>query len=300
MMKRFTLGFQEVFCGVLFLVLGSCASVPSGGKGTEAPLPSGVGVLPESSGWKLIWADEFDKDGAPDPEKWTNEEYPPYTYNAELQAYTSRPENCRVEKGRMIIEARKDGWEGYDYTSSRITTDMNFAFAYGRIEFRAKLPGGLGTWPALWLMPSNSMGHGKQWPDSGEIDVMETVGHEVERSFATLHTAAYNHAIGTQRQGILSVPEMYTSWHVYAADWYPDHITCSVDGKEFFTVRKNEGDDWKAWPFDLNFYIIMNLAVGGAWGGQKGVDVASFPARMEVDYVRVYQNPEVKASTHKP
>jgi len=272
-------------------------------EGASGVVPAGEGLLPESSGWKLIWSDEFEGQGWPNLDKWTYEEYGPLTYNNELQGYLTRQENARVEGGRLIIEARhdaEDSDEGYEYSSARLTTDLNFQFTYGRVEFRAKLPQGYGTWPALWMMPSNSMGHGKMWPDSGEIDVMETVGHEVGRSFSTVHTAAFNYVLGTQRQGILEVPGMYSDWHVYALEWYPDHLICFVDDVPVLTVKKNEGDDWKAWPFDLPFYIIMNVAVGGTWGGAQGVDEAAFPAKMEVDYVRVYQNPAVEGNTHKP
>lgn len=284
------------------LLLISCASAPeaTSGRTADGVMPAGAGILPESSGWKLIWSDEFDGFGWPDPNKWTFDEFRPFTFNSELQGYLTRQKNGRIEGGRLILEARHDpdqNEEGYKYSSARINSDRKFAFTYGRVEFRAKLPRGLGTWPALWLMPANSMGHGKTWPDSGEIDVMEAVGHEVGKSFSTVHTAAFNWVLGTQRQGILEVPGMYDEWHVYALEWYPDHLTCFVDDKPALTVKKNDGDDWKAWPFDLPFYIIMNVAVGGSWGGQKGVDDDAFPARIEVDYVRVYQNPAVAGNT---
>ena len=185
-----------------------------------------------------------------------------------------------------MIEGRREPYEGYAYTSASVNTRRRFEFQYGRVEVRAKLPGGRGTWPAIWMLGTNIDQAG--WPACGEIDVMENVGFEPTKIYGTIHTAAYNHVSGTAKGANLTVANPWETFHVYAMEWYPDRIDIFVDDTKYFTFR-NEGTGSRAWPFDKPQYLLVNLAIGGAWGGQKGIDDSLFPHRYHVDYVRVYQ-----------
>jgi beta-glucanase (GH16 family) len=238
------------------------------------------------TGWKLVWSDEFDKPGQPDPAKWTYEKG--MLRNNEKQFYTENSrENARVEDGKLIIEARKEKMDRGDFTSASMISKGRGEWTYGRFEVKAKLPSARGTWPAIWMLPNNI---GKiSWPMCGEIDIMEHVGHDPAKIHGSLHSGAYNHTKGTQRSGQLMIPTFATDFHVYSMDWSADKIVMHIDGKTYATFEKKAGDKEAEWPFDKPFYLILNLAIGGAWGGQKGIDDAAFPQRMEVDYVRVYQ-----------
>lgn len=240
--------------------------------------------------WKFeatpSWQDEFDYTGAPDPAKWGYDIGGHGWGNNELQYYTDSADNASVADGVLTITARKEKKEGRDYTSARVISKEKGDFLYGRFEIRAKLPSGKGTWPALWMLPTDQAYGG--WPKSGEIDIMEHVGYDPNRVHITMHTQAYNHTINTQRTGIKLVDGAIGNFHVYRTDWTPDAIRGYVDD-ELVLEFPNEGDGPAAWPFDQQFHFLINIAVGGNWGGQKGVDDNSFPARMQVDYVRVYR-----------
>jgi beta-glucanase (GH16 family) len=256
--------------------------VTCGGDSTassQTPIPS-----PRSGAWTLVFSDEFDTVGAPDPAKWGYELG--YIRNNEKQYYTSRSENVRVEGGNLVIEARKEPYQGFGYTSASINTLGHFEFQYGRVEVRAKLPAGVGMWPAVWTLGVNRRTVG--WPACGEIDIMENVGFEPPRIHGTVHTAAYNHTKGTQKTATIDVAAPSDNFHVYAMEWTRERIDVSVDGQKYFTFR-NEGTGPQAWPFDAPQYLLINLAIGGSWGGQKGIDDAGFPARYLVDYVRIYE-----------
>ena len=238
---------------------------------------------------KLVWSDEFDKAGKPDDTRWgydigTSENG---WGNNELEYYTSDPGNVRVENGMLVIEAIKEPKEGMNYTSARIVSKNKGDWTYGRIEVRAKLPKGRGTWPAIWMLPTEWKYGG--WPESGEIDIMEHVGFDPGVVHATMHSGKYNHTINTQKEGKVTVADCMDNFHVYAVDWSKDKIDCYVDDKLYHTVKRDPNDDFMGWPFDQKFHLIMNIAVGGGWGGQKGVDESIWPQKMEVDYVRVYQ-----------
>lgn len=240
-------------------------------------------------GYRLVWADEFDTPGMPDPVRWNYETG--MIRNNEAQFYTeARPENARIENGVLIIEARREPWEQGGkraaYTSASVTSQCRAYWRYGRIEVRAKIPTGRGTWPAIWLLGQNIDKAG--WPRSGEIDIMENVGFDPDTIHANIHTEAYNHVKGTNKGNQITVPAPYKDFHIYALDWDPRKIVISVDGKPYFTYA-NEGTGEAVWPFDQPFYLILNLAIGGSWGGQQGIDEAIFPQRFEIDYVRVYQ-----------
>jgi len=194
----------------------------------------------------------------------------------------------RIENGVLVIEARREPWAGYGYTSGRIKTQGTFELLYGRVEVRARLPTGRGTWPAIWMLGASIERVG--WPTCGEIDIMENVGFDPLTVVASIHTAAYTHVAGTHRNGTLSVesPAPFEDFHVYAVEWSHDRIDAFVDGRSYFTFR-NEGTGERTWPFDQPQFLILNLAIGGTWGGQQGIDDALFPHRLLVDYVRVYQ-----------
>jgi beta-glucanase (GH16 family) len=266
---------------VLVFLAAACGGGDPASPATPSPTPT---PAPGPSGWTLVFSDEFDTPGALDPAKWGYEIG--YIRNDEKQYYTSRTENVRAEGGNLLIEARKEPYQGYGYTSASINTRGRFEFTYGRVEVRAKLPTGNGTWPAIWMLGTNIGQVG--WPACGEIDVMENVGFEPTRIHGTVHTAAYNHVQGTAKGASVTVASPWEDFHVYAMEWYPDRIDVFVDGPKYFTFR-NEGTGSRTWPFDKPQYLLLNLAIGGSWGGQKGIDDSRFPHRYLIDYVRVYK-----------
>lgn len=247
----------------------------------------------DAAEWKLVWSDEFERDGLPDPQRWSYDVGGHGWGNAELQFYTpARRENARVEDGHLIIEARRETWEGMDYTSARLVTKGKGDWSHGRFEIRAKLPEGRGTWPAIWMLPTEwNLGDGG-WPDNGEIDIMEHVGYDAGVVHASTHTQVHQWPKETQRTATIAVPDATTAFHTYVLEWDAGEIRAYVDDRHYFTSRK-DGGDWTSWPFFRNFHLILNLAVGGHWGGKQGVDPEVFPQRMTVDYVRVYQRPSV-------
>jgi beta-glucanase (GH16 family) len=211
-------------------------------------------------------------------------------FNNERQYYSdARPENARIENGALVIEARHEklaktrfpDWSGQSYTSARLVSRN--AYGYGFYEVRAKLPCGRGAWPAIWLLPD-----GAKWPDGGEIDIMEMVGWDPNVIHATLHSAVYNHAKGTQRGAQKRVATSCSTFHRYQLDWRPDTITIGIDGRGFMRVADDQLGGAAAWPFTRPYQLILNLAVGGDWAGLKGIDNGSFPQRMTVDYVRYW------------
>lgn len=260
--------FHLIFGGILILLSLNCAS-----------------NQPDSSR-KLIWNDEFNYKGLPDSSKWNYDVGGHGFGNEEAQFYTKdRLENARVEKGNLIIEARKENWEESKYTSARLLTKGKFAFQYGTIEVRAKLPKGRGTWPAIWMLSEDL----KKWPNDGEIDIMEHVGYNQGFIHASIHTKNYNHLKATQKTDTLKVEDASEKFHVYKADWTPEKIDFYIDDQKFFTYE-NETKTYETWPFDKPYFIILNLAVGGFWGGKEGIDDTIFPQKYYIDYVRVYQN----------
>lgn len=264
-------------------------------------LPATVSI--QGADWKLVWSDEFTQDGLPDAAKWGYERG--FVRNQELQYYTaSKPENARVEDGMLVLEAHKAHLPNPDFradasprrwqqrrehaafTSASLTTRDTVSWTHGRIEVRAKVPAGRGTWPAIWMLGTNIREVG--WPACGEIDILEHVGHEPGVVFANVHTRGYNHSRGNGRGSRLELPTAETEFHLYAVEWTRQQMDFLVDGKQYFTL-KNDGTGVDSWPFDAPQYLILNLAIGGSWGGAKGVDEAAFPQRFLIDYVRVYQ-----------
>ncbi len=242
--------------------------------------------MAQTSERKLVWADEFNYIGLPDTTKWNYDMGGHGWGNNELQYYTaSKKKNARVENGLLIIEAHKEQIDQNGYSSARLITKGKGDWTYGRIEVRAKLPVGLGTWPAIWMLRTTT---NRKWPDDGEIDIMEHVGYDQGTIHASAHTKKYFHSIGTQKTATTKVPDCSDSFHVYTLDWTKEQITMMVDDRPYFTY-KNDGTGNDAWPFDHPFHLLLNIAVGGSWGGLKGVDETIFPQQMLIDYVRVYQ-----------
>lgn len=241
---------------------------------------------------KLVWADEFNKPGLPDAAKWGYDTARGCPQNCgwgnnELQYYTFKDKkNARVENGKLIVEARKETKADAAYTSARLVTKNKGDWKYGRIEIKAKIPQGKGMWPAIWMLPTKWAYGG--WPKSGEIDIMEHVGYWKDSVFGTVHTGAYNGMLGTQKGKAISRNDWYNAFHVYAIEWTENEISFFVDKNKYF-VFKNEHTNTDAWPFDQTFHLLINIAVGGNWGGKFGVDDSVFPQRMEIDYVRIYQ-----------
>lgn len=236
--------------------------------------------------YKLVWSDEFNYDGLPDPAKWDYNVGGHGWGNAEEQFYTkARKENARVENGHLIIEARREPMEKNAYTSARLVTKGIAEWQYGKVEVKAKIPDGRGTWPAIWMLGANDP---LKWPDDGEIDIMEHVGYDQGRIHGTVHCKKYNHVIGTQKSAQVNSSTVSTDFHLYQLEWDKDSIRIGMDNHYYFRFA-NDHSGYEAWPFDNKHYLILNIAVGGGWGGQKGVDTTIWPKRMEVDYVRVYQ-----------
>jgi beta-glucanase (GH16 family) len=273
-------GFVSLLLAGLALFLGACGAP----RPTEQTSESTT-----DDSWRLVWADEFDTKGLPDASKWAYDVGGHGWGNNELQFYTeARERNVRVEDGVLVIEAHREAWEGRDYTSTRLVTRGQSDWLYGRFEIRARVPEGRGTWPAIWMLPTDwNLGSGS-WPDVGEIDIMEHVGHTPGVVHASAHSKRYQWQAGTQKTGTIRLPTATEQFHTYALEWTPEEIRVFVDGTLFFSYA-NEGTGWETWPYQRPYYLILNVAVGGAWGGEKGIDEAAFPQRMLVDYVRVYE-----------
>ena len=238
--------------------------------------------------WKFettpTWQDNFDGTSV-DQSKWTFETGGSGWGNNELQNYTNG-NNAKIENGALVIEARRESSNGREYSSTRMISKGKGEWLYGRFEIRAKLPKGRGTWPAIWMLSAdNNYG---TWPASGEIDIMEHVGYDPEKVHCSVHTSAYNHTRNTQKTASRMVPGALDAFHVYRVDWTPYAVRGYVDNVQYFEFI-NENKGFTAWPFDKKFCMILNVAVGGNWGGAQGVDNTIFPARMEVDYVKVFK-----------
>lgn len=235
----------------------------------------------------LEWSDEFDYNGLPDASKWDYEEG--FVRNQEAQYFTkARIENAEVRDGALYITAIKEQYKGAEYTSASVITKGIKEFTYGRIEISAQVPNGLGVWPALWTLGVNIEQVG--WPLCGEIDMLEFVGHDPEHVHFNIHSQKYNHTNKTNIGYIHNVESPWDGFHQYAVEWYPDHINWFYDGVKIFTAAKQEGDGVEGWPFeDAAQYLIMNLAIGGTWGAEKGIDDSAFPQALVIDYARIYK-----------
>ena len=239
--------------------------------------------------WELAWSDEFDYHGLPDSTRWSYDVGGHGWGNQELQYYTeAREQNARVNGSALIIEAHKEAGFSRAYTSARLVSKGKGDWTYGRIEVRAQLPQGRGTWPAIWMLPTDSYYGNGRWPDTGEIDIMEHVGFNQNVVHATVHTDRYNHLSGSGRGSSKTIEDASQAFHDYAAEWSPQKIEFSIDGVVFFRYFNDEMG-WSTWPFDRPFHLIMNIAIGGSWGGQQGVDDSIFPQQLSIDFVRVFR-----------
>ncbi len=237
------------------------------------------------------FADEFDGK-AVDRTKWkfdTSRNAVGW-YNNERQYYgNALLNNARIDHGALVIEARKQtlsrerfsDWGKQAYTSAKLVSRK--PYGYGFYEIRAQLPCGRGIWPAIWMLPSTG-----KWPDNGEIDIMEMVGWDPGVVHATLHTGKFNHRMNTQRGAQKRVPTSCTAFHRYQLDWTPQAITIGIDDRAYMRIANDQPGGAAAWPFTKPYDLILNVAVGGDWGGQKGIDDSSFPQAMTVDYVRYW------------
>jgi hypothetical protein len=243
------------------------------------------------AGYTLVWQDEFDeprtdngKAALPSTSKWWYETGAGGWGNREIQNYIpafSGKDTCAViYDGVLRIIAKKTG-------SQVLSIRMNTvdSWTYGYFEARLKLPSGIGTWPAFWMMPKNF----KAWPDDGEIDIMEEVGYDPNNIHCSVHCKAYYHSIGTQKSAQKKVPTAQTDFHIYAVEWTENYIQGFVDGVRYFTFNNDKTGNKNTWPFNAPFYLKLNLAWGGDWGGAQGIDDSVLPATYEIDYVRVYQ-----------
>ncbi len=209
--------------------------------------------------YTLVWTEEFGESDTLNADIWSFEEGD--VRNNEKQYYTkNRRENCRIENGKLILEARKEAFEGYDYTSASITTKNSKSFLYGRIEVKAKLPQGRGIWPAIW-----------------------------KKVHGNIHTQAYNHNLETNKGAYIVCDSLHTDFHVFAIDWTPEKIDFFLDEQIYFSFRNDNELNSDTWPFDQPQYLLINLAVGGFWGGKQGIDSTIFPQKFEIDYVRYYK-----------
>ncbi len=242
-----------------------------------------IGLFAQETCEYLVWSDEFNETGAPDEDKWGYDIGGNGWGNQELQNYTDSRTNSFVKDGKLIIKALK---QNGNWTSARLVTKDKGDWLYGRVEVKAKLPAGKGTWPAVWMLPTDWEYGG--WPKSGEIDIMEHVGYEMGKIHGTIHTEAYNHSIGTQLGGTIGVNNVASQFHIYAISWTEDEIVWYVDGEEYYRIN-NPDKTYKEWPFNKRFHLILNLAIGGTWGGAQGIDPSLEEATMEIDYVRVYK-----------
>ncbi|MDR3350661.1 MAG: glycoside hydrolase family 16 protein [Prevotellaceae bacterium] len=277
-----------------FLFVALCAGCAGGGNGDGKKENTGNGFVPE--GYTLVWSDEFDDtpNGLPSNEWWFETGNSGWGNN-EPQYYVDRVLGtdtvAKIKDGKLTITACKlaepyagsQPNPGAEIISARMNTGK--AWTYGYFEMKALLPGGRGTWAAFWMLPKNF----QSWPLDGEIDIMEYVGYRPDVTQASVHTDAYNHVAGTEKTATRSAPGAERKFYTYALLWTEDVIKGYFEGREYFSFANDRAGDKRTWPFNEPFYLKLNLAIGGNWGGSQGIDDAIFPSKYEIDYVRVYQ-----------
>jgi len=249
-------------------------------------------------GYRLVFSDEFDRDGLADPARWNYAVRANRSgwHNRELQYYSAgRSENARVEHGKLIIEARHErlsadafpDYGGQEFTSARLNTRGRASWLHAFVEVRARIPCAIGTWPAIWMLPADET---VGWPAGGEIDIMEHVGFDPGRIHQTVQDADHTHVAASHWKAVTTVRDACDTFHLYQLWWEPGRIRLGIDGTRTLSVSRPASSAGERWPFDDGpFVLILNLAVGGDWGGAHGVDQTALPARMEVDFVRIYQ-----------
>lgn len=275
---------------VTALVVSACGSDDSQGEGptTTIRTPDPIPVEPPE-GMELVWSDEFDGDTI-DRSNWTFDIGGWGWGNGEAQYYTDRPENARIQNGLLVIELREEPYDGSFYTSARLKTQGLQEFQYGRMEARIKVPGGSGTWPAFWMLGADfdneSDDPSKQWPNVGEIDIMEYVGREPDLVIGTIHGPGYSGAGGRSKWNRQEF-DIADDFHTFAIDWDAEGIRWFFDDEMYFEIGPEDLGD-REWVFDQPFFFILNLALGGTLGGSIALDL-EYPIQYYVDYVRVYQ-----------
>lgn len=296
-MKNNTLKGLSILCctAMLFSVLTGCNDKDS---------KSSDGAIPDYIGYSLLWNDEFDGKEL-NTDIWNYELHEPGWVNNELQEYTQSNDNVYLEDGNLVIKAIKttdDNGNDY-YTSGRMTTQNKKDFLYGKVVARAKVPEGQGLWPAIWMMPTDESKYG-QWPKCGEIDIVETLGNDVDTAYGTVHCGEpYKQQQGTY---VLDDGTFASDFHEFSVEWEPGEMRFYIDGNLYHTVNDwftavdgEEEKDYPA-PFNQDFYVILNLAVGGNWPGNPDETTDFDKAKLEVDYVRVYQKPEYDTNVERP
>jgi beta-glucanase (GH16 family) len=269
------------------LIMAGCGAGSVHSEGAPATPPA-ANALAVPSGYALVWSDEFSNTGLPESSKW---EYDTGMnqqgwHNHELQYYSrARVENSEVRDGKLVITARKESlstapdWGGQHYSSARLITQGKQEWTYGYFEIRARLPCGIGSWPAIWMLASKG-----SWPAAGELDIMEQVGKEPSKVFSTVHTTSGSGANG--KGAATQVGDACSAFHTYQMLWTGQQVSFGIDGKTHF-VYTNANTGPGQWPFDAPQFLILNIALGGDLGGP--VDDSALPIQMEIDYVRVYQ-----------
>ena len=266
------------FFVLIALFIGGCKDNNPKDPNPDSEIPTG---------YQLVWSDEFNYTGLPDASKWSYDIGGSGWGNNEAQYYTgSRLKNSEVKDGYLYINAIKEDFEGKKYTSARLVTRTKGDWTYGRVEVKAKLPDGIGMWPAIWMLPTDGVYGG--WPASGEIDIMESLGYIPYYVAATIQTKSYNYIQATHKTAIFGVPDCYSAFHKYILEWDTTEMRIYVDSQLYLTF-KNQGTGFESWPFDKQFHLLLNVAVGGTFGGAQGIDDSIFPRSMVIDYVRVYQ-----------
>jgi len=282
--------------GLILSLSALAVAQASGSKPASSSSPS-----PSASQWTLTWSDEFNgPNGSPaDPTKWVRETGGNGWGNEELEYYTARPENAYQQDGNLVIKVLQEKFTGADgvtrnYTSARMKTLGKFAQAYGRFEARIKIPRGQGIWPAFWMMGDDIAK--VEWPTCGEIDVMENIGKEPAIVHGTIHGPGYSGAKGISAQFSLTAPQTFADdFHVYAVEWEPNTLRFYVDDHLYQTLTSANLPAGTKWVYDHPFFILLNVAVGGPWGGIP--DASSvYPQTTLVDYVRVYKHADGAAT----
>jgi beta-glucanase (GH16 family) len=252
---------------------------------------SNQGLAQSMPKWKLIWSDEFSKAGLPDGKKWNYDVGGHGWGNNEKQFYLEKSmENSFVKNGKLHIVALKKDFEQSAYTSAKLTTYQRLKLQYGKIEVRAKIPRGKGSWPAIWMLPDSYKTNEEKWPLCGEIDIMEHVGKDPNVVHTSLHSSLYNHIKRTQITFFDTLNNVFDEFHTYGIEWDEKGIKFIYDGQLYFETQKGQNGRVatnEGWPFDKPYYLILNLAVGGNWGGE--IDPNIFPNEMQIDYVRIYK-----------
>ena len=256
------------------LLLISC------GSGDDSTVP--IEIDDEQLNDTLVWTDEFTDNGSPNSSKWTYDIGNNGWGNNEVQFYTDRTQNAVARDGILSITARKENYNGSNYTSSRLKTQGKYFFTYGKVEVRAKLPASAGTWPAIWMLGANFPSVG--WPACGEIDIMEQKGWDKTKVASTLHNLSSSGDSRNTRE--TSLPDSSSEFHVYGMNWTREKIEFSVDGTIYYTYSPSNKTS-ENWPYNEPQFIILNVAMGGTLGGDIPSDFSE--SKMEIDYVRVYQ-----------